>query len=124
MSFSSIQIDTVAKDYVNSSGQIANTNSLQCRIYQLLKTRRSQWLYAPTHSYGSELETLLGKRGRANKTQLTQIILSALEPLTINGDLKITNISIPTITLASSSIDIYGIDAEGQGVHFSLPPLI
>ena len=124
MSFPSIQIDTISKDYINLNGQIANTNSLQCRIYQLLETKRSQWLYAPDQSYGSELKTLLGKRGRVNKTQLTQMILSALEPLTINGDLVITNISIPTITVASSVIDIYGIDAEGQPIHFALPPLI
>lgn len=124
MSFVSIQIDTTTQDYVNLNGQIANTNSLQCRMYQLLKTQRSKWLYAPTAAYGSELSSLEGRRGIVNKTQLTQIILSGLESLTVSKDLVITNIEIPTITFGSASINIYGIDNEGQGVHFVLPPLL
>lgn len=124
LSNSSIIIDSITQDYVQLNGQIANGNSLECRIYQLLRTPVTQWLYAPTATYGSQFNSLKNSRQRLNKTQVAQFIINALEPLTASGDLIITSILIPVLTIGTVTVEILGIDNQGNSIKYVVNPLI
>lgn len=124
MSNISIKIDTKTQDYVPLNGQIANSNQLECQIYQLLLTPRTRWLYAPTDQYGSDLYTILNQRQRVTKTQILEIVTRALQPITSTGEFTITNLSVPILTLGTINIKIEGVDSSGNQIHFDVDALV
>lgn len=124
MSNISITIDTVTKDYIPLNGQIQNSNQLEAQIYQLIQTPKTKWLYAPDSNYGSDFYTLLNQRQRLSKSQILQLVTSALDPLTSTGELTLTSLTVPVLTLGTVNIDIEGVDSSGEKVKFTINPLI
>lgn len=119
---SSWRIDPKTGDTLMVNGSPVEDDSLIYPAYYRLKIKRSQWLYAPNTSYGSDFYTVK-KRFNPNDTNpLINIANVALQPMIDDGRASEINASYTTPkSLNDTQLSVEIKDAQGQPQTLKLP---
>ena len=107
-------IDPKTGDYVMNGGSPIETSSLQVPAYIRLKTRRSNWLYAPDSDYGSDYYLLRKRQGVLDASTVETIGERALQPIVDDG--RASEITVQTSQTARHGIAMETkiVDAKGE----------
>lgn len=116
-------IDPVTKDYVMSGGAPEVTDSLLIPAYIRLKTRQSQWMYAPNTQYGSTFYTVRKNRTTSDTTRLEKIAAVALQPLVDDG--RSEQVTVETVEVVRHGVALKATvtSAETQEPEAMIIPL-
>jgi phage gp46-like protein len=95
-------IDPKTGDYVMNNGSPVETDSLTVPAYFRLKTRRLQWLYAPSSTFGSDFHLVKKRRTTEDASFLESIAAQALQP--ILDDSRADSITVTTTSTARHGI--------------------
>lgn len=116
-------LDPKTGDYVMSGGAPEQTDSLTIPAYIRMKTKRTQWLYAPNSDYGADFYLVKKRRTNENASSIENIAGRALQPLIDDG--RSSNISITTTDVARHGLQLETqiTDARGQVETLVLPQI-
>jgi phage gp46-like protein len=110
-------------DYVLSKGAPVQSDALLVPAYVRLKTRRSQWLYAPDSNYGSDFYTVKKRPTESGNQQLENIAVQALQPMIDDGRALQVTAQVVTGNRNSAGMNIEIIDASGGAQETTFPGL-
>lgn len=114
-------------DYImGADGSPVQTDSLNVRAYHRLKTKRTQWMYAPDDSYGSDFYLVKKRNSSVNSGLLENIAEKSLQPIIDDGSastVTATSTTAPSDNRSSSSLEIDMIDRQNQSQSFNFSPL-
>lgn len=110
-------------DYVMVGGSPQQTDSLLIPAYIRLKTRRTQWLYAPNTEYGSDFYLVKKRRTNENASTIESIGARALQPMI--DDSRASQIDITTTAVARQGLQLETdiTDARGKSETLILPQI-
>jgi len=106
-------------DYVIDKGSPVQTNSLQIPAYLRLKTRRTQWLYAPDNQYGSDYYTIVKRPASNSNTRLENIGAVALQPLVDDGRARSVELTATVNSRHATGLETKIVDAAGEEETFT-----
>lgn len=116
-------IDPVTKDYVMEGGAPKVTDSLLIPAYIRLKTKRTQWMYAPNTKYGSDIYTVRKNRTTSDASRLERLSANALSPLVDDG--RAAEITVETTEVVRHGVALKATvtSAETQEPETMIIPL-
>lgn len=79
------EIDPVTGDYIMDGGKPVQTDSLRMAAYFRLKVRRAKWLYAPSTTYGSDLDLYKKRQANLDITAVENTAIKAVQPIVDDG---------------------------------------
>lgn len=108
-------IDPTTGDYILLNGSPVTTNSLRVPAYIRLKTKRTQWLYAPDSQYGSDFYTVQKRPAENANQRFESIATKALQPMVDDGRASQVQADVTAIPNRNSvAMDIIVTDANGE----------
>ncbi len=115
-------IDPNTGDYVMSGGAPTESEALIYPAFYRLKVRRTQWMYAPDSSYGSDFYTLKKRFTALAVNPTIGIAEKALEPLVEEGlASEVIVTQLPSSGRNDIQMDINLVDAQGEEESLLLP---
>jgi phage gp46-like protein len=107
-------IDPSTGDYVLSNGRPVTDPTLNTPAYFRLKTRRTQWLYAPDDTYGSDFYLYGVRHTSTLGINLAAVGNRALKPLVDQGRATSADVEINTETRSSASLTATLVSTGGM----------
>jgi len=107
-------IDPVKRDYILQNGRPVNTDSLTIPAYFRIAIPRTQWLYAPNSSYGSDYYLIQKRRSTSDASQFENVGAAALQPIVDDGRSNGISVTTQVLTRGGVGLQIDVTDARGQ----------
>lgn len=115
--------DPATGDYVMKGGTPVETDSLRVPAYIRLKTKRSQWMYAPDKKYGSDFYTLVKRQTNRDTTIIENTAARALQPIADDGRAARVDIENDVVARHGVGIKVRLIGAGGERENLNLTGL-
>jgi phage gp46-like protein len=117
--------DPKTGDYVMSGGAPLQTNALLTPAYIRLKTRRTQWMYAPDSKYGSDLHKIKNKKAAQNRqiASVEAAAARALQPMADDGRAQSITVDLAATQRGYIGLDIAILQSNGQVETLNLPSI-
>jgi phage gp46-like protein len=96
------------------NGKPINTDSLTIPSYFRIAIPRTQWLYAPDTSYGSDYYLIQKRRSTSDPSQFENIGAAALQPIVNDGRSSGISVTTQVLTRGGVGLQIDVTDARGQ----------
>lgn len=116
-------IDEKTGDYLQVGGAPVETDSLRVPAYIRLKTKRTQWLYAPNENYGSDFYRLQKRQTNRDTSVVENIAARGLQPLLDDGRAQRIDIDFDAVTRNAVGIKTKIVSASGKAEELNLNPL-
>lgn len=116
-------IDPSTRDYRISGGSPVQDATLVTPAYVRLKTRRTQWLYAPNPQYGSDYFRMHRRLPLKEVARLPDLASKALQPLIDDGRAASVTADVAQTVRGAATVNVKIIDAQGAPQEFKFNPI-
>lgn len=107
-------IDPKIGDYLLVKGAPEQTDSLNIPAYIRLKTKRTQWMYAPNDEFGSDFYLVKKRRTNENASTIENIAARALQPIVDDGRASQIDITTTDVSRNGLQLETQITDARGK----------
>lgn len=118
------KIDPRSGDYIMEKGAPVPTDRLSEPCFYRLRTKRTQWMYAPDTDFGSDYYLEKKNRTTGDQSKLETIGAKAVQPIVDDGRASEVEIVATEVARNGVALTLKITDAQGQVERLTINPIV